>query len=208
MTAAFPLHWPNGRLRTAPASRRVASFGETGSRGYKQSLSVADARVRLQAQIDLLKARHVILSANIELRLDGQPRSGRPDPVDPGAALYFRLKDADFAFACDRWSTVADNIAAIAKHIEALRGIERWGVGTLEQAFAGYVALPASDLAAAQRPWWEVLDLPRTTSASMVEHTWRAKMLQAHPDRGGSHDRAAELNRARDEAMKELTTHA
>jgi hypothetical protein len=47
-------------------------------------------------------------------------------------------------FACDRWDSVADNVQAIRKTIEALRGIERWGTGDMVQrAFAGFVALPS-----------------------------------------------------------------
>jgi len=47
---------------------------------------------------------------------------------------------------------VSDNIAAIAAHIEALRAQERYGVGTIEQAFAGYSALE-------HRTWQIVLRL-------------------------------------------------
>ncbi|OYE02620.1 hypothetical protein [Nostoc sp. 'Peltigera membranacea cyanobiont' 232] len=44
-----------------------------------------------------------------------------------------------------------DNLRAIGLHIAAMRGMERWGV---EQAFAGYQALPPQ---ASERKWWEIL---------------------------------------------------
>ena len=48
---------------------------------------------------------------------------------------------------------------AIAKTIEALRGINRWGTGDMmEAAFKGFSALPAPDT---NKPWREVLDTPQ-----------------------------------------------
>ena len=41
--------------------------------------------------------------------------------------LYFHLKKQPYAMACDRYTTVADNLAAIAAHIDAVRAIERHG---------------------------------------------------------------------------------
>ena len=90
-----------------------------------------------------------VVSTNIETRNDGMPRSDRRDPVDPGVAVYFRANDTDYCMPCDKWNRVADNIAAIAGHIEAIRRIERYGVQTLNDAFSGFVALPASG----DRPW-------------------------------------------------------
>src|SRR5690606_37528542 len=130
---------------------------------------IADANQRLQAELDRLRAKSVILSTNVELRLDGMPRSDRSPPADPGVALYLRLNGRDTVLACDKWDRVADNIVAIAKHIEALRGQDRWGVGTLEQAFAGYQALPAPE------QWWQVLGISEHATADQINAAWRDK---------------------------------
>ena len=45
-----------------------------------------------------------------------------------------KLDDCIVAHACD-------NIAALAAHIRAIRSVENYGVGTLEQAFRGYQSL-------------------------------------------------------------------
>lgn len=194
MTTAYPLHWPLGRPRAS--QRKRASFNAKSDNGRyteTKSVSMAGARERLQRELDLLRAGSIVLSTNVELRLDGQPRSGQRTPADPGAALYFTLKGKPTVLACDRWDRVEDNIVAIAKHIEALRGMDRWGVGTLEQAFAGYQALPEPE------QWWQVLGVKPTATADEIDAAWRAKMQTAHPDRGGSHDEAARLNRAREQ---------
>jgi hypothetical protein len=115
-----------------------------------KSVTIAVARERLQREIDLLGGADAILSTNVELRLDGRPRSDRAEPPDAGVAFYFRLNGKPIVLACDKWDRVADNITAIAKHIEAMRGMDRWGVGNKAQAFAGYEALPAPE------QWWQV----------------------------------------------------
>lgn len=196
---AYPLSWPVGRPRTPAHLRKRATFNVkewNGRWDQTKEVSIARARDRLQREIDLLGAKGLILSTNVELRLDGQPRSDRRAPADPGVALYFRLDGRNTALACDKWDRVADNIVAIAKHVEALRGIDRWGVGTREQAFAGYQALPAPE------QWWQVLEVGQQATPEQIDAAWRAKMRDAHPDRGGSDQAAARLNWARDEGKR------
>ena len=195
---AFPLQWPTGWPRAK--YRQRAQFKQSNGRGWMDQLTVATARGRLSGELDKLGARYTVLSTNVELRLDGEPRSGQPEPGDSGTAVYFRLGGKSIALACDKWNRVADNIAALAKHIEAMRGMDRWGVGTAQQAFAGYEALPAPD------PWWQTLGLTGPTrSESEIKDAYRKASSNAHPDRpGGSHDRMAAVNTARDEGLKTL----
>ena len=93
----------------------------------------------------MLRATKVVISTNIPLRRDGLPYAGQAQPNDPGVAVYFTTNDRTTCLACDRWKTVAENIYAIAKTIEALRGIERWGSkDAVGAAFLGFAALPPS----------------------------------------------------------------
>src|ERR1700722_12486783 len=135
----YPLEWPMGWARAK--SRVDAPF-----RRYGKRLGMLDSTARLEAELDRLGAKQATLSTNISLRLDGRPRSDEA-PRDPGVAVYFSFRGKATVLAADRYLTVADNIAAIAGHIEALRRIERYGVGTIEQALAGYRALPADTAA-------------------------------------------------------------
>ena len=158
---------------------------------------LADARTRLADELDRIGAESVMLSTNLELRADGHPRANSPPPGDPGAALYFTLRGRPVVLACDKWQTVPGNIAAIAAHIDALRGQERWGVGTLEAAFTGYLALPGGT-----PDWRNVLGYPGTVAEAVAEH--RRRMMEAHPDRGGTDADATALNVALDAARREL----
>lgn len=99
----FPLAWPTGWPRTSTYKRQKSNFRTRGAQ-----LSVFAAIQRLSGEVDRLGARDVILSTNMETRLDGLPRSGQAEPKDPGAALYFSLRKAPRCLACDRWTRTAD----------------------------------------------------------------------------------------------------
>lgn len=182
-TEAYPLHWPAGRPQSK--WRESARFKTT----------LGKAIQNLIREVDLLGGVNLILSSNLPLRKDGLPFS-RPGYIgNPGVAAYFMLKKKPMCFACDRWDDVQDNMQAVAKTIEALRGIERWGSGGMvEQAFTGFVALPAPTA------WWQTLGLyGPNASKPEIEQAHRRLSMQHHPDRdGGSHDKMADINRARD----------
>lgn len=195
----FPLEWPVGWKRTAPRQRMAAPFGT--KRTSTGRLTVMLATERLENEVERLGARNPVLSTNVSLRLDGRPRSDE-NPSDPGAAIYFSFKGKANVLACDRFLTVADNIAAIAGHIEALRRVERYGVGTIEQALAGYKALPADSAA----NWRGVFGFGADArpTVDQVDTAYKSLAKAKHPDAGGTEIEMAHLNRARDYALMEL----
>lgn len=202
MTQAYPLQWPQGRPRKHPSHRKRAKFGKADHRGWKQGLSIADALRRLQGELDMIGGRYPVVSSNVEVRLDGLPRSGQRDPEDPGVCVYFDLNGKPMAMPCDTYDRVADNIAAIAAHMEATRKIERHGVASVSEMFAGFEALPAPGKADSQQ-WWVVLGLdPQSASVADVKASYRRLAAERHPDKpGGSQAAMAELNLARDQAL-------
>lgn len=212
MTTAYPLAWPPGWPRTPGYKRAVAMFrsesrikSPSADGSYKSAkgrLTVAIARERLSYQVEALGAKLPILSTNLALRLDGQPRSGQPMPEDCGVACYFQLKGRPIVLACDRWNTVADNIAAIAAHIDAMRRMDRYGVGSVERMFEGFAALPPPG----RVDWRADLGIPpdALVTAEIVQQRWRALAEKHHPDRGGNPAQMAAVNAARDAALQEL----
>ncbi|MDB5596209.1 MAG: heat shock protein DnaJ-like protein [Hyphomicrobiales bacterium] len=168
-----------------------------GSWTEKNQITVADALSRLQKELDSIRAGYVVVSSNLETRLDGLPRSGQKEPADPGVAVYFRIADKPHCLPCDTYRRVADNIAAIAAHIQATRAIERHGVASVAEMFSGFVALPAP------KTCWEILGVQPRSSRAEIERAFRGRATEAHPDKpGGSHDAMARLNRARDDALQ------
>ena len=173
-----------------------------------KKVTLPTARERLADQLARLEAASVIVSTNLELTRYGEPRGDRTPPADPGVAVYFMLHSKDRVLACDRWDTVAGNMAAIANHIDAIRRVDRYGVGTLDQAFAGYDALPPPG-AHNRPPWRKVLEIAEDAQATSdaVQAAYRAKARVFHPDvPGGSHEAMAMLNEARDAALREIGT--
>lgn len=215
----FPLVWPVGWKRTPAAERQRSPFKEQGMitrqkwsseagryldyavKGDK-AVSMRAACARLQDQLERLGATSIILSTNVQLTIGGEPRGDRRDPDDPGAAVYFRQNDHDRVLACDKWDTVAGNIAALAQHIDAIRRVERYGVGTLEQVFSGYDRLPPPS-EENRPPWRKILGFKPVNFVSVddVKLNYRALAKAA----GDDQRRLVELNLARDAALRELS---
>jgi hypothetical protein len=148
---------------------------------------------------------NVVVSTNLPLFRDGYPIASGMEPKDPGVAVYFQLKGKSMAFACDQYCHVYENIQAIARTIEALRGIERWGASDMmERAFSGFKALRDSP----SEDWREVLGFqPReTVTRKMVESRARELVKQHHPDKGGNRNAFERVMRAREAAILDLKT--
>lgn len=199
---SYPLAWPVGWPRTR--NRWSAAFR---TRAGRELLDIGQAlHGRLLPELRRLGASDVVVSTNVPVRGDGLPLAKAAMPADPGVAVYFRHKGQPRVLACDKWNRLPDNIAAIAAHVEALRAIGRYGVGTVEQALGGYKQLTAAE---AKRTWWEILGIPsHVASASVIEDRRRALALKHHPDHGGSAAMMAEINAAADEALASLEARA
>lgn len=187
---AYPLAWPGGWPR---AKRRARS---------QFASSLADSRDHLVEQLRMLGAKYPVISTNIETRRDGLPYANRAEPVDPGVAVYFLWRGKQMTFACDRWDRVRDNIRAIGKTVEALRGIERWGASDMmDRAFSAFEALPAPGNGV-ELSCWAILEVDRTATAAEIERAYRAKAKAAHPDAGGSRADWDTLRVAYDSALR------
>jgi len=179
----FPLSWPEGWPRTPRHLRKDSNFRRATNFAARMR-SMEEVCNGLAGELSRLGASKEVLSSNVKSRLDGRPYSGQAPPDDPGAALYFQFKGRPVSLACDKWKRVEDNIWAIFKHIEALRGQDRWGVGTIEQAFRGYMALPAIGQSSGIH-WWQTLGVPVNASADQVKEAYRILVRKHHPDAGG-----------------------
>lgn len=192
---SYPLAWPHGWPRNR--TRYPARFSTDGGK-----LTISDGLRRLEAELKRLGVPNwnVIVSSNLVLGQRGMPLANQAEPADPGVAVYFKLRNKPRVLACDRWRRTAENLGAIAAHIDAIRRVDRYGVGTLDQAFAGYTPLPPPG-ADNRAPWRAVLE---AETLEQAERNWREKARTAHPDNGGSHEAMTALNLAIAEARKEL----
>jgi len=180
---AYPLAWPDGFPRTPSGQRE---------RWASRELSLPNALRDCQAELYRFGATRVVLSSDVTLGVDS--------PRDPGVVAYCTRNGLAIAIPCDRWNSVAGNLRAIAKSIEALRGLERWGAKQmLHRMFTGLVALPPPEA------WRAALGLPPGATLADAEEAHKRLARAAHPDKpGGSHDAMARLNSAIEHARKEL----
>ncbi len=198
MIEAYPLHWPVQKKRTGPNDRKSAQFGKQenvktsygSSYKSRKPLTLDQSTRRILKELDqYTRVGHphrvpretIIISTNIPVRKDGLPRSGYRKPDDPGVAVYFELDGRPYCLPCDKWDRIEDNLAAVAAHIAAMRGIERWGVGEAHDVYTGFKALPESTWTEAEI--WKRLGLiGKPDHIEIVRNAYKHKAKQCHPD--------------------------
>ena len=158
------------------------------------------ARLGVENEVRLMGGRSLIISSNVPLRKDGMPYASARPPEDPAVVVYFDFQGQQVCVPCDRWTTVADNLQAIRKTIEAIRGIERWGTGEMISAvFQGFAALPEQS----KSGWWAVLNIRRDAPDKDVQAAYKRMAMQNHPDRGGDPDKFIQIQDAYNEWLQE-----
>lgn len=176
MIEAFPLDWPLGYKR---AVKRIESKFKQGMEQSQQFL---------REEIRRLNAKSLIVSTNIPIRKDGGmyvEYMSRRLP-DPGVAIFFKYKDSEVVMCCDHYERVWENIYALGKGIEAIRGMERWGVSDfIERAFTGFKALPAPPMAPICN-WWDILEILATSNSDEIKQAYRKLAAKYHPDNQGT----------------------
>lgn len=204
-----PLKWPEGWGRSR--SRTVAQFGtaerktdeQGGSWLAKSDLTMHEAAKRVRYELSRLGVSDddCMISTGLRVNMAGLPRGDQGEPGDPGVAVYWtpKGKTETKVMAIDRYTRVRDNLAAVAKTLEAMRAIERHGgAQILERAFTGFDALPPP------KSWREILNVAPGCSLETAEGSYRQLARKHHPDAGGDAGQFAEVAGAIAAARKEL----
>jgi hypothetical protein len=205
---AYPLLWPAGWKRTPSHLRTTARFVKkerktyAGGNSYMQvrELSITDGVDRVRTELTRMGIMDddLVINSNLQLRLDGFPKSGQHEPYDPGIVVYWMDAGETRCMAIDRYDRVADNLAAVAATLEAMRAIERHGgAEILHRAFTGFTALPSS-----AESWWGILGVEPNARAVEIDAAYRRRRSEAHPDRGGSADAFDAVQRAYEQATR------
>ena len=190
----FPLSWPDDQPRTAPDERDVGRY----------TVSFSDALHDTLHELDMMGAKHVVVSSDVQLRRDGLPRAGAAKRVDdPGVAVYWTRDGQDYVVACDSYNSVRSNLRAIGLTIHHLRRLEAAAPAFLaDRAYQGFARLPEKTV----RSWRQVLGFDRAqkVAAEDVRGRYLALVKKMHPDHGGTDSQMADLNWARNEALREI----
>jgi hypothetical protein len=158
-------------------------------------------------ELDLLGASSVVISSNMQTRLDGLPYAKQREPEDSGVAVYFMLNGEQECIPCDKWDTVAQNLRAIALTIEALRGLDRWGAKEMvNAAFRGFKALPESVITPPpSTAWYTVLGVDPNASHEEIKAAYRRLAHATHPDSGGDEQQFVRITKAYQEGHRHAT---
>ncbi len=193
-----PVRWPSDRVKTPPGEREKSRFAT--------SLRVATNNVL--REVRLLGGYYPQITSSVAGRVTSSGTAvllrGNGKSLNPAVAVYFMDGTRKCVFTCDKWTDLAANMQSIAKSIEAIRGLDRWGANMRERAMQGFLALPDP----ADRGWRTVLGFDEDAEAitmAKVQANYRARAREAHPDlRGGNEQWMRELNLAVEAAKKEL----
>lgn len=175
----------------------------------------------LDREIRMLRGDNVVLRLQVtdrDIRRDGMLRSDAR-PRDPGVVIQFRaqkLKGSPVLFyRCDRFLYWQDNVSAIARGLEALRLVDRYGVTPTGEQYAGFKALPSGGATSPTMSATSAAELlARYTTdgnapailvnPSLAKDALRSAIFRTHPDRNNG-DRQAFDNV--DAARKVLSGH-
>ena len=200
-SSGYPLTWPQDWPRTNGEDRTDGRFSNRKTSDYSTSYKVSKAitlavgveRVLAELRMVKVKSADVIISTDVEMRLDGLPRAGRKAPDDPGVGVYWTAADGErLVMAIDIYTDVAQNLGAIAATLGALRAIERHGSAQISnKAYTGFKQLSAPKT---EKHWTETLG--KHDSLASAKAAYRELASRAHPDKGGSENQMAEINKA------------
>lgn len=171
--------WPGAR--TPPAGRRSSPF----SAGYQATVDL------LYAELEHLGAQRVVLELDVPeagVRRDGRGLLASTQPASPGVVVSFESRHGPLRYACDRFRRWQDNLRAIALGLESLRRVERYGIASAGEQYAGWKALPASTLTfdQARARLRHVLAQAGANEIPTDDRALARRALRlSHPDAGG-----------------------
>lgn len=154
--------------------------------------------------LDLLDREIYYLGGkNVTIAIDVEERFIRPDgqlyasarPRSPAVIVSFDTARGRLQFPCDTFGFWQENVDAIARSMEKLRAVDRYGVTTGEQ-FSGFKAIPASTSPTmnAEEAARHIAQLLGMHAYVLLQHAGDAQMAirrarqKVHPDVGGSNE--------------------
>lgn len=203
----YPLCWPAHKPRTKSYERKWGRFKTKHNSNWSKPITLHQAIIRVNEELNkFTKVGHtervdmdnVIFSTDLKVRLDGKPRSGQPQPNDPGVAVYFTLDGDTKCIPIDVYISIEQNMAAVAAVLSALRSLERHDSGLMEAAFVGFDALPGPPTIQAVKPWYIVLNVNTYDDHTTVKRSYYALRSRYHSDNGGDTEKFIEVKKAWD----------
>jgi len=186
MRATFrPLLWIGP---STPTQRRRSRY--TFKASWQDTLDL------LSHELRLLGASEVVIEADFQesdIRLDGWPRANARTPNHPGVRVAFESKHGPLIYQTDNCAFWQHNVRSIALGLESLRAVDRYGITSRAEQYAGWKALPSQPKGASFATVDDALRWLRDPDNCGVaggeglslKVLLRLVAKQHHPDRGG-----------------------
>lgn len=187
------VNWPPSKPETSLNQRKSGQFLVSG---------LSHAAERISTQVGMFTRREqdwrtteLWIYAAAEVGKQGRFLNNQKASIDPRVVVEFDLDGKPYSIACDRYTSAAQNLCAIAAVIEGFRTNERHDVLTIHQLMQSVAALPSTS-SATVRGWWEVLNIPRDSSRAEVDAKYRELASKLHPGDGPASQEWYELQEA------------
>lgn len=215
--------WP----RDQTSNRERSPFRTKGENWSRPEIGWTDTQHDLERELRQIGVREAVVQLAIieaDIRIDGQVRANAR-LSHPGVVLTFtHPRQGPLTFACDKWTTWQANIRGIAKALEALRLVDRYGITSTGEQYVGWKELP-SGVPMAERAEEHLSphdaariivgaisgahDLEQNAREALDDEdyrrwAYRQALKKVHPDHGGTQEAFLRLERAKtvlDEAV-------
>jgi hypothetical protein len=203
------VQWPG--TPTPYGIRKVAAFRA----GFGATVSLLERELEHLTNIGRRQAILQMALRDRDIRLDGYPRADAR-PEHPGVIVSIESKWGPLSYPCDTFDDWQDNLRAIAKGLEALRLVDRYGVTKNGEQYTGFKQLGSgptmSKVEAAEKLYGmaypDTTAEDRTRGARLMlgaddrlQLVYRRAARAQHPDTGGSAEAWEEFRTAWDVVM-------
>ena len=191
-----PLRWPSGVSETPLKSREL-------SNNFQQNLTIDEALHMLEEEIGALAPERAVLHSDYaQLNVE---RLRKKQGNQPGTWLEIKYHGKVYAFTCDKWSLIEQNIYALHLVVRNYRLMEKWGVADLPKLMAGFASghlatTTAAEAGVAHEEWMQILGLGPTATVDDAHAVYRRRAKLAANDP----ENLIILNNAMDSARKKL----
>jgi hypothetical protein len=139
--------WPHGETKPRRDAQFKSPTRRDGDRWIPGQRIPWDQTLRdLAYEVEALDGADVVIGVGLseyDIRQDGAPRANARPYSHPGVEISFDSRYGRLTYATDVFIDWRDNVRAVAKGLEALRAVERWGVAKRGQQYAGFALLTA-----------------------------------------------------------------
>lgn len=105
-----------------------------------------DTKKLLEYEVGRLDGHDLVVELDVQpgdIAATGQSLKGYARPNMPGVVVAFQSKHGPLVYATDRFDDWRANLRAIAKSLEALRAVDRYGVSSRGEQYTGWAQIEA-----------------------------------------------------------------